>query len=134
MTPTASALLGFAAWSLLLVFGIALYRSFINMSSGKALNSFSAAGGDLPPFGQRLTRAHANTCEFLPAAGAVMLYAIATDQTSLTDGLAMTFLGARFAQSGIHLASTSTVAVLLRFLAFGTQVLIVGYWIYLFMS
>lgn len=133
MTLTGIALLGFAAWSLVLVFGIAFYRTFIAMSQGKALNSFSATGGDIPPFGQRLTRAHANTYEFLPVAGAVMLYAIATGQTQVTDGLALTLIGARLTQSAIHVASTSTIAVLLRFLAFAVQVLITGYWISVFM-
>ncbi|MBM4202856.1 MAG: MAPEG family protein, partial [Gammaproteobacteria bacterium] len=49
MTATATALLGFAGWSLLLVFSIALYRSRIGLSQKKALNSFSATGDDLPP-------------------------------------------------------------------------------------
>ena len=129
MTPTATALLGFAAWSLLLVLGIALYRTFVAATTGKALNSFAATGADLPGFGQRLTRAHANTCEFLPVAGVVMLYAITSGQSTLTDGLALPFLAARLAQSAVHLASTATVAVLVRFLCFAAQVVIAGYWI-----
>ena len=129
MITTGSALLLFAAWSLVLLVGIALYRSVISMTAGKALNSFSAAGTDLPPFGLRLTRAHANTYEFLPVAGAVMQYAIATDQSDLTDGLATVLLGARLAQSAVHLVSTSTLAVLVRFVFFVVQVGVVGYWI-----
>jgi len=130
MTATATALLGFAGWSLLLVFSIALYRSRIGLSQKKALNSFSATGDDLPPFGMRLTRVHANTYEFLPVAGVVMLYAIATDNTSITDPLAHVFLVARLAQSVIHLSSTSVPAVLLRFVSFAAQVLIVASWIF----
>lgn len=129
MTPTATALLGFAAWSILLVFGIATYRMFIAMTRHKALNSFAAAGTDVPPFGQRLTRAHANTYEFLPVAGVVMLYAIATGQTGVTDPLAPLFLIARLAQSVVHMASTSVPAVLVRFVFFAAQVLIVCAWI-----
>lgn len=126
---TGTALLLFVSWSMLLLVGIALYRSWISMTAGKALNSFAPAGTDLPGFGQRLTRAHANTYEFLPIAGAVMLFAIATDQTAITDDLATTLIGARLAQSIVHLASTSTIAVLLRFTFFLVQVCIVGYWI-----
>ncbi len=129
MTPTASALLGFAAWSLILVLGIAFYRTFIAMQQKKALNNFLATGVDLPLFGQRLTRVHANTYEFLPVAGAVMLYAIATEQNEITDPLASIFLLARLGQSLVHLASTSVPAVLIRFLFFGAQIFIVGSWI-----
>ena len=58
-----------------------------------------------------------------------MLCALATGQTSVTDGLAFTFLGARLAQSVIHIISTSNSAVLLRFLFFAVQVMIVIWWI-----
>jgi uncharacterized MAPEG superfamily protein len=126
---TGTALLLFASWSIVLLVGIALYRSWVSMTAGKALNSFTAAGTDLPGFGQRLTRAHANTYEFLPIAGAVMLFAIATDQTTITDDLAGVLIGARLAQSIVHLVSTSTIAVLLRFTFFAVQVCVVGYWI-----
>ena len=126
---TGTALLLFASWSMVLLVGIALYRSWISMTAGKALNSFTAAGTDLPGFGQRLTRAHANTYEFLPIAGAVMLFAIATDQSTITDDLAGVLIGARLAQSIVHLVSTSTIAVLLRFTFFLVQVCVVGYWI-----
>lgn len=126
---TGTALLLFASWSMVLLVSIALYRTWVSMTAGKALNSFSAAGTDLPGFGQRLTRAHANTYEFLPIAGAVMLYAIATDQTAITDDLASVLLGARLAQSTVHLVSTSTIAVLVRFIFFFVQVCVVAYWI-----
>lgn len=126
---TGTALLLFASWSMVLLVGIALYRSWVSMTAGKALNSFTAAGTDLPGFGQRLTRAHANTYEFLPIAGAVMLFAIATDQTAITDDHASLLIGARLAQSIVHLVSTSTIAVLLRFTFFLVQVCVVGYWI-----
>lgn len=126
---TGTALLLFASWSIVLLVSIAMYRTWVSMTAGKALNSFSAAGTDLPGFGQRLTRAHANTYEFLPIAGAVMLFAIATDQTAVTDELTTVLIGARLAQSIVHLASTSTIAVLIRFVFFFVQVCVVGYWI-----
>ena len=129
MSPTIVALLGFAAWSLLLVLGIGLYRTSRVALGQREPNSFSASGEDLPGFGLRLTRAHANTFEFLPVAGAVMLCALATGQTAVTDGLAYVFLGARLLQSLVHLASTSNAAVLIRFLFFAVQVVVVGWWI-----
>ena len=80
-------------------------------------------------FGQRLTRAHANCFENLPIAGAVLLYAIATGQTAITDDLAMAFLGARLLQSLTHIISTAPPAVLLRFGFFVAQVAILLIWI-----
>ena len=129
MSPTVVALLGFAAWSLFLVLCLGLYRIARVSAEDRSPNSFLASGEDLPRFGRRLTRAHANTYEFLPVAGAVMLCALATGQTAVTDGLAYLFLGARLAQSVTHLMSTSNPAVLLRFLFFAAQVLIVIWWI-----
>lgn len=129
MSPTIIALLGFAGWSVLLVLGVGAYRIVRVSVEKRSPNSFSATGEDLPRFGRRLTRAHANTYEFLPVAGAVLLCALATGQTSVTDGLAFTFLGARLAQSIIHIISTSNGAVLLRFLFFAVQVMIVIWWI-----
>lgn len=129
MSPTVVALLGFAAWSLFLVLCLGGYRIVRVSAEQRPPNSFSASGEDLPRFGRRLTRAHANTYEFLPVAGAVMLCALATGQTTVTDGLAYAFLGARLAQSVTHLISTSNPAVLLRFLFFAAQVLIVIWWI-----
>ena len=58
-----------------------------------------------------------------------MLYAIATDQTAITDDLASVLLGARLAQSIVHLVSTNTIAALVRFIFFFVQVCVVGYWI-----
>jgi uncharacterized MAPEG superfamily protein len=129
MSPTVIALLGFAAWSVFLVLCVGLYRIVRVSIEKRAPNSFSASGEDLPRFGRRLTRAHANTYEFLPVAGAVMLCALATGQSSVTDGLAYAFLGARLAQSVTHLLSTSNSAVLIRFVFFAAQVLIVIWWI-----
>ncbi|MEZ5596556.1 MAG: MAPEG family protein [Pseudomonadales bacterium] len=134
MTATAHALLGFTAWSLLLVLCIGLFRLYRTASTGKQPNTYLPSGEDLPGLGARLTRAHANTYEFLPAAGAVMLYAIATGQTGVTDGLANYLLGARILQSLIHIASTSVPAVFARFLFFAAQVGIVAWWVYLFLS
>ena len=77
MTPTAVALLGFAAWTILLVAFLGLYRTGLVLAGKKAANAFSPSGEDLEGFGRRLTRAHANCYENLPVAAAVLLYAIA---------------------------------------------------------
>lgn len=129
MTPTAVALLGFVAWTLLLLVALAFVRTSLVMQNKKAANAFSPGGEDVGGFAQRLTRAHANCYENLPIAGAVLLYAIATDATATTDGLAYIFLGARLLQSATHLASTSNAAVRARFGFFLVQVLILAFWL-----
>jgi hypothetical protein len=59
----------------------------------------------------------------------VLLLAIATDQTTVTDGLALYCLGARIGQVTTHLISTSERAVQIRFGFFIVQLGIVGYWL-----
>lgn len=129
MSVSADVTLYLVAWFLLLLLLLAAYRVSMSMSANKAANSFSPSGSDLPPLGQRLTRAHANCYEFLPFALAVLIYAQATGQAALTDGLAMVFLAARVAQSIVHIASTSVPAVLIRFLFFIIQFAILAYWV-----
>jgi len=129
MTPTAVALLSFAAWTLILVISLGTLRTVSVLSGERTANSFSPSGEDVPGLGHRLTRAHANCYEFLPIAGVPMLYAIATNETDLTDGLAYAFIGARVGQSLTHIASTSNIMVLLRFGFFGVQLAILVFWL-----
>lgn len=56
-----------------------------------------------------------------------MLLAVVAGKTNLTDPLAYVLLAARIAQSTIHLASTSSLAVGARFTAFAVQISIVVY-------
>jgi uncharacterized MAPEG superfamily protein len=129
MTQTAAALLGFTAWTILLVLTLGLTRTAMVVVGKKKANEFNPSGEDLSGFARRLTRAHANCYENLPAAGAVLLYAIATGQSAITDPLALIFLGARIAQSLVHLLSTANFFVLIRFAFFGAQMTILGWWI-----
>jgi len=129
MTPTAVALLGFVSWALLLLMSLGVLRTMATLTGGRAANSFSPSGDDMPGLGKRLTRAHANCYEFLPLAGVVMLYAIATGQTAATDGLAYAFLGARVAQSATHIISTSSTFAIIRFGFFAVQLVIMIIWL-----
>jgi len=80
---------------------------------------------------QRLARAHANCLEGLPIFGGLQVVALLTGKAGLTDPLAPWLLAARLVQSLIHLASTSVMAVNLRFAAFAVQLGIAAYWSYL---
>ncbi|WP_425407977.1 MAPEG family protein [Hyphococcus sp.] len=129
MTPTATTLLLLVGWLLLLLLSLGVFRTSLVMTGKRAANSFAPTGEDIGEFGKRLTRAHANCYEYLPAAFAILLYAVATDQTALTNGLAYVFLVARVAQSIVHLISTSRMFVTIRFVFFIVQTLILIIWL-----
>ena len=129
MTPSLTALCGFAAWTMLLVFTLAILRVLTSQRSGKPVNSFAPDGSDMEGLGKRLTRAHLNCVEFLPVFAAVILAAAVAGQGAATDGLAMPALYARFGQSIVHLVSTSVPAVMLRATLFVVQLAIAAWWI-----
>lgn len=129
MTPTAVALFGFVAWTILLVAFLGVYRVSLAVSGKRPGPGFNPSGEDLEGFGRRLTRAHANCYENLPAAAALLLYAIATSQSAITDGMSILFLGARILQSLTHLVSTSRPAILVRFALYIVQNVILVIWL-----
>lgn len=126
--PTTITLFSLILLPLMLLVAIGVHRSLITFTTPKAANSFSPSGEDVSAFAVRLARVHANCYEFLPFAFAALLYAVATDNADITDGLAFYFLAARLGQATVHLLSTSHVAVLIRFGLFIIQVLILAYW------
>jgi uncharacterized MAPEG superfamily protein len=129
MTTSAIALLGFAAWTLLLLMGIALLRSGYTLFGGRRANAFAVSGEDVSPFSGRLCRAHANCYECLPAFAAIICVAHFSGQTAITDPLALWALAARLGQSSVHLISTRTRAVALRFSLLMVQWVIQAIWV-----
>lgn len=128
MTPTLTALTGFVAWSLALLVLMEAIRSKLVATREVPANGFRPDNANLSPFMQRLARAHANSVEGLPIFGGLMLIAVVSGRTDVTDPLAYVLLGARIVQSSIHLASLSATAVTLRFTAFSVQMGIAAYW------
>ena len=128
MNATATALLLYVTWTIALVSLIAIVRSVATLG-GKAANSFAPDGHDVSAFSARLCRAHANCYESFPFVGGLLLFALATGQTAVTDPLAYLLIAARVAQSLIHLASTAVPAVLLRFAAMLAQIVIALWWL-----
>jgi hypothetical protein len=129
LSPTHTALLGYIALMLLLLGVLATLRTMVTLSGKIAANSFKPTGEDVSPFSARLCRVHANVYEFFPVYGGLLLYAIATGQTGVTNGLALIFLGARILQSLVHLLSTSIIAVQARFAFFLIQFGIGIFWL-----
>ena len=128
MNPTLTALTGFVAWSLFLLVLMELIRSKLVVTKAIAANGFRPDNSNLSPFMQRLARAHANCVEGLPIFGGLMLIALVSGRSAVTDPLASAFLATRILQSIIHLTSLSALAVTLRFSAFAVQMGIGVYW------
>jgi uncharacterized MAPEG superfamily protein len=128
MNATAFALTGFIAWTLLLLVLMEGLRSQLVVTGRVRANGFQPDNANLSPFMQRLARAHANCLEGLPIFGGLMIVALITERSAVTDPLAPWVLAARLVQSVIHLVSLSATAVTLRFTAFAVQMAIGVYW------
>lgn len=128
MSATATCLLGLIAWALVLTLLLLTART-VAMLKGHAINTFSQDGSELAALGQRVTRAHGNTLEWLAIPVGLLLYAQSAGLTAVTDGLAMVFLGARVAQSVAHMISTSPAMVLVRATFFTVQQVISIVWV-----
>ncbi|SDW13266.1 MAPEG family protein [Marinobacter mobilis] len=129
-SPTMITFVGFVAWSMCLLVLMESIRSKMVLTKEVAPNGFNPENSNLSLFMQRLARAHANCLEGLPIFGGLMVAAVVTSNTHVTDPLAYLFLGARIVQSLIHLASLSPAAVTMRFSAFAVQMGIGVYWCY----
>jgi hypothetical protein len=129
MSASAGALLGYIAWTLLLIIVMEVYRTALVVSGRKAADSFRPDGTDVSPFAHRLARAHANCYESFPLIGGLLLLAVASGSTSVTDPLAWWALVARVLQSSIHLLSTNALMVRIRFILFAVQLAIALWWI-----
>ena len=127
-SPTALALTGFIAWALALLVLMEAIRSKMVLTKQVQANGFVPDNANLSPFMQRLARAHANCIEGLPIFGGLMVVALRTQRTAVTDPLALVLLGARVLQSCIHLASLGNPAVTARFTAFAVQMAIAVVW------
>ncbi|PYT10004.1 MAG: MAPEG family protein [Acidobacteria bacterium] len=128
MSKSALVLTLFISWALLLLILMEMLRSYLVVSGRVRSNEFNPENSNLSPFMQRLARVHANCLEGLPIFGGLLVVALATGRTEVTDPLAPWLLGARVVQSSIHLASLSVIAVNARFTAFAIQIAIAVYW------
>lgn len=129
MSSSGLALIGYVAWTLLLLVGVVLYRTVLVLGGKRAANDFDPRGNDGSAFYGRLSRAHANCYENLPLFGALVLLAMVTGNGDITDPLARWVLVARFAQSIVHMISTSEMAVTIRVTFLLVQLGIEAYWI-----
>ena len=90
--PSAIALTGFIAWTLALLVLMELLRTRLVILGKSAPNEFLPDNANLSLFMQRLARAHANCVESLPVFGGLLVVALVTMQTDITDKLAYVLL------------------------------------------
>lgn len=129
MTTSALALLGYVAWTLLLLLIMESHRTALVLSGRRQASGFRPDGTDISPFAHRVARAHANCYESFPIIGGLLLLGLVTRLHTVTDPLALWVLAARVAQSSVHLVSTSHFAVTVRFAFFAVQLLIAAWWV-----
>lgn len=121
-----TALLLFAAWTLLLVILVFLYRG-VRVLGGTAINSWPRGkdAGDLPII-KRITDAHANSLENLPIFAVLVLAAAATAKSAAIDPYGVYVLYARLGQSITHLIGTSAPLVTIRATFWAIQLVLFG--------
>ena len=120
----------FIAWALFLLILMEVIRAHLVMGGRVRSDAFKPDNAGISPFMERLARAHANCVESLPLFGGLLMVAIATGRSGVTDPLAPWLLAARFVQSSIHIASTQVAAINARFAAFVVQMAIAVYWVW----
>jgi uncharacterized MAPEG superfamily protein len=117
-------LLGFAAWTLIILFTtVGVYRWSRILTGRAALSAWRADEQQGGEWYRRAIRAHLNCLETLPVYTAIVVALLTAHVTSpILDGLAITFLVARICQSLIHLLVEQTNLVAgIRFAFFLVQ-------------
>lgn len=123
MMPPLVALVLFAVWGLLLVVTIGASRSMQVFFQGKKAGDFPAGTPHGGSAYWRLNRAHLNVTENLPFFGVLVLSGLYMQMQDVAfQILPSLILYARVAQTLIHVASGSALAVTLRFTAYLVQV------------
>mgnify|MGYP000852457730 FL=1 len=121
-------LLGFAAWTLLLIAGVFLYRG-MRFLTGTPINHWPRGNkpADDAPFVKRLEDAHANCLENLPVFAVIVLVAAALGRLADIQALAPWVLYARIGQSLAHLSGTGPVNVFVRASFWSAQLALFGW-------
>ena len=121
------ALIGFAAWTLLLVV-LAVGWRVLEVLRGKPANSWTrGAAAETPALVKRMEHAHLNCLENLPIFAVIVLAAQAIGKSSVVDAVAAWVLYARIAQSVTHLIGVSHWLVLIRATFYTVQLALFAY-------
>ncbi|MCB9651233.1 MAG: MAPEG family protein [Deltaproteobacteria bacterium] len=126
MTIPVLSLLGFALWTLLILFvTVGPYRWSRVLTGRASLSQWSADPGTSTGWYARAMRAHMNCIENLPVFGAIVFAVQQAHLSSpLVDGLALSVLGARVLQTTVHISLEQTDLVVgFRFSFFLVQLM-----------
>jgi len=122
-----TAVVGFALWTLLLVF-ISVNWRVVEVLRGKGINSWGRNDGiPVPAIVMRMQHAHLNCLENLPIFAVIVFAAAFMGKSTVVDSLACYVLAARIAQSLVHLIGTSQGLVFIRATFYVAQVLMFFY-------
>lgn len=127
MNATESTILWLVVWWAVLLVQLPAIRLLASKKTGSM--AFDPNGSDLEGYGRRLTRAVCNCQENIPLFIGVLLFAMATDNTEITNVTACWLLYARIGQSIVHLISVSTPMVMVRFSFYLIQVGLIVCWV-----
>ncbi len=125
MTVPLWALLGFAAWTVLLLLGtVGVYRWSRILTGRVPMREFRADRVEGEDWYRRAMRAHANCIENLPVFGAIVLVLHASGiESAVANAVSVAILAARVAQSLVHVSLEQTNAVVsIRFGFFFVQI------------
>ena len=123
MTTPLWCLLGFVAWTIILLFGLAGARLSQVATGAKQPNEFPSGVPHGSDAYWRLNRAHLNCVENLPLfASVVVVGTLAGLKAPLFDTFSQVYLAARIGQTVTHLSSGSVMAINVRFTFYLTQV------------
>ena len=124
MTVPVWALLGFATWTVMLLFAtVGVYRWSRILTGRVAIRDFQADRIDGADWYRRAMRAHANCVENLPVFGAIVLALYVSGVDGMTvNCVSLAILAARVLQSLVHVCLVQTNAVTsVRFAFFFSQ-------------
>jgi uncharacterized MAPEG superfamily protein len=125
-----AALLLFAAWTLVLMLTYVFYRTGLVLAGRKRADSWTRGRpSEDPGFIVRAQNAHMNCVENLPVFAAIVLSAYALGRAPVADHVASYVLGARLAQSTVHLIGVNHWLVFVRGSFFTIQVALFLYMI-----
>jgi uncharacterized MAPEG superfamily protein len=110
-----NALIGFTAWTLLLVLIIFAWRGIEIIINRKKADSWTRGKNEpTPSLVRRVEHAHLNCLENLPIFAVIVLAAAAMGKSAATEPYALYVLYARVAQTVVHLIGVSHWLVMLR--------------------
>ena len=109
------ALIGYTAWTLLLVLVIFAWRGIEIVINGKKADSWTRGRQvDEPALIRRIEHAHINCLENLPIFAVIVLAAAAMGKSAVTEPYARYVLYARLAQTVTHIIGVNHWLVLVR--------------------